>query len=126
MKKSPGFTLIEVVVAVVVFALMITPAIGVLYAEGKLQRKYQEKSRAMLIAKSEIERWKAWPGDLKEFERPVVSNGRTWHVTLSVEPSEEALRIGRRIIRPEFITVSVVNENGNALAEFRVMREPYR
>ena len=125
-QKPSGFTLIEVLVAVVLFALMVMPAAGMLYAEGKLQRKYEEKSRAMLVAKSEIERWKAWPGELKDREYAVPSHGRSLSVRLRVEIGEGALQFGTSLIRPEILTISVASDNERVLCELRVMRETYK
>ncbi len=124
--KRSGFTLIEVMVAIVLFALMVMPAAGILYAEGKLQRKYEEKSRAMLIAKSEIERWKAWPGDLKDRAYDVPSHGRSLVVRLRVKTGEGALQFGTRFIRPEILIISVADDKDRVLCELQVMRETYK
>jgi type II secretion system protein I len=122
-----GFTLVEILVAIMLFSILLLPLTGVLIAESKFEERYERKTTAMLVAKNEIVKSVKAFGDLEEKEYTVTMAGRVWNVSRSVETEEGAIIDTLSIIKKTFITVRVTRENDTVrLAEFRMMREMFK
>jgi type II secretion system protein I len=122
-----GFTLVEILVAIMLFSILLLPLTGVLIAESKFEERYERKTTAMLVAKNEIVKSVKAFGDLEEKEYTVTMAGRVWNVSRSVETEEGAIIDTLSIIKKTFITVRVTRENDTVrLAEFRMMRETFK
>lgn len=122
-----GFTLVEILVAIMLFSILLLPMTGVLIAESKFEERHERKTTAMLVAKNEIEKSLKTFGDLDEKEYTVTMAGRAWKVARSVETEEGAIIDTLSTIKKTLITVRVTRDNDTVrLAEFRVMRETYQ
>ena len=122
-----GFTLVEILVAIVIFSILLLPLTGVLIAESRFEERHERKTVAMLVAKNEIEKSKKAFGDIEENEYTVTMAGRVWNVSRTVETEEGAIIDTLLKIKKTLITVRVTRENDTVrLAEFRVMRETYK
>ena len=122
-----GFTLVEILVAILLFSILLLPMTGVLIAESKFEERHERKTMAMLVAKNEIEKCIKSSGVLEEKEYTVTMAGRVWNVSRSVETEEGAIVDTLSILKKTFITVRVTRDNDTVrLADFRVMRETYR
>jgi type II secretion system protein I len=125
--NNRGFTLVEILVAIVIFSILLLPLTSVLIAESKFESKYEQKITAMQVAKNEIEKSKQASGTLESDEYTVTLAGKTWNVSRSVETGEGALIDTTLLLKKSYITVAVTRENDTVkLAEFRIMRETYR
>jgi prepilin-type N-terminal cleavage/methylation domain-containing protein len=126
-QKENGFTLIEILAALVLFSIIFFPLGGLLVSESKLQRKYEDKQCAVQIAKSEIEKVKgcAWPVDDKSYQ--VEMAGHRWDVNTTVKKDSGMTVLGTEIIQPQYIAVKVSRENDTlVLADFAVLKETYK
>lgn len=122
-----GFTLVEILVAIVIFSILLLPLTGVLIAESRFEERHERKTVAMLVAKNEIEKSKKAFGELEGNEYTVKLAGRVWNVSRTVETEEGAIIDTLSKVKKTFITVRVTRENDTVrLAEFRVMREMYK
>jgi type II secretion system protein I len=122
-----GFTLIEIMVALVVFSLVFLPLTALLVAESKFEANYRRKQVALMVAKNEIEKCKRSFGATRDDGYTVVMAGKPWEVRRSVEECDPAAITDSTAIRRMFITVRVSRDRDTtALAELRVMREAYR
>jgi type II secretion system protein I len=125
--NNRGFTLVEILVAIVLFSILLLPLTGVLIAESKFEERYERKTTAMLVAKNEIEKSIKAFGNLEAKEYTVTMAGRVWKVSRSVETEQGAIVDTLSVIKKTFISVRVTRENDTVrLAEFRVMRETYK
>jgi type II secretion system protein I len=125
--NNRGFTLVEILVAIVIFSILLLPLTGVLIADSKFEERHERKTVAILVAKNEIEKCKELFSDLEEKEYSVPMAGRIWNVSRTVETEEGAIIDTLTRVKKTFITVRVTRENDTVrLADFRVMRETYK
>jgi type II secretion system protein I len=126
-RRDAGFTLVEILVALMIFSLVMLPLTALLVAESKFESKHEQKLVAMLVAKNEIEKAKGAAGIIADDEYTVEMAGRRWSVSRTVENSEVALSAAGRKEQYGYITIRVGRENDTvALADIRVMKETYR
>jgi prepilin-type N-terminal cleavage/methylation domain-containing protein len=122
-----GFTLVEILVAIVLFSILLLPLTGMLIAESRFQERHERKTTAMLVAKNEIAKSIKASGNLESKEYTVTMAARVWNVSRLVETEEGAIIDTLAIIKKTFVTVRVTRENDTVrLAEFRVLRETYK
>ena len=123
----PGFTLVEILVAIFIFSILLLPLTALLIAESKFAAKHEQKTIAMLVAKNEIETGKKAALAVESGEYTVTMGGKTWDVVRNVETGEGAAVDTSHLLKKTFVTVKVSRENDTVtLAEFRVMREVWR
>jgi type II secretion system protein I len=123
----PGFTLVEILVAIFIFSILLLPLTALLIAESKFAAKHEQKIIAMLVAKNEIETGKKAVLAVESGEYTVTMRGKTWNVVRTVETGEGAAIDTSLVLKKTFVTVRVSKENDSVkLAEFRVMREIWR
>jgi type II secretory pathway pseudopilin PulG len=123
-----GFTLVEILVAFLIFSIVLLPLTAVLVAESKFERKHELKQVAILVAKNEIERSKTFRGVLENKEYIIDMAGVPWNVRREIENKEIAVAGAgpKDAIQNCLITISVGRANDTAtLAVFRVMKETY-
>ena len=122
-----GFTLVEILVAMVIFSLVFLPLTAVLVAESKFEHSYEQKHVALAIAKNELERAKKTFAKLDNDEYQVRMMGKTWTVARTVDVGEGAILADSS--RPQLCTIRirVSREMDTAvLADFQVLKETYR
>ena len=149
--NSRGFTVIEIMVALVIFSIVLLPLTTLLVADSKFENKYEQKQVALLVAKNELEKAKRSFKKIADEEYGVTMGGRLWNIELAVEKDERAqLHAGKKgqtqqvspggtqtqdqqaapepvAIVKQFVTVRVSRANDtNVLADLRVLKETYR
>ena len=125
--NSKGFTLIEIMVALVIFSLVFLPLTAVLVAESKFEQKHEQKLVAMAVAKNEIETAKKTYVRLSDETYQIRMAGRVWDVQRTVEGNEIAGRDSTLPKQLTTVTVRVSREKDSAsLAEIRVLKETYQ
>jgi type II secretion system protein I len=125
--NNRGFTLIEILVAMLIFSLVFLPLTAVLVAESKFERSYEQKHAALAIAKSEIEKAKRSFGKLEESEYRVRMAGKAWNVERSVDVGEGAILSDSSGVQLCTIRVRVSRDNDTqTLADLQVIKETYR
>lgn len=125
--NNKGFTLIEIMVALVIFSLIFLPLTAVLVAESKFEQKHEQKLVAMAVAKNEIETAKKTYNRLADETYQVRMAGRTWNVQRTVEGNEIAGRDSTLPKQLTTVTIRISREKDTvSLAEIRVLRETYR
>jgi len=122
-----GFTLVEILVALVLFSLIFLPLTSLFVAESKFEKKRGQKMTAMLVAKNELEKQKKTNGKNENGDYQVDMAGQHWNVYRTVETGEGAVVDTTTAIKKVIVTVRVTAERDTStLAEFSVMRETYR
>jgi len=125
--NNHGFTLVEILVAIMIFSILLLPLTGVLIAESKFSERHERKITALLVAKNEIEKSKKTYSGQDNDEYTVTMDGRNWTVTRTFETEEGAIVDTLATIKKTFVTVRVTRENDTTrLAEFRVLKETYK
>jgi type II secretion system protein I len=125
--NSRGFTLIEILVAMLIFSLVFLPLTAVLVAESKFERSYEQKLAALAIAKSEIEKAKRSFGKLEESEYRVRMAGKLWNVERTVDVGEGAILSDSSGLQLSTIRIRVARDNDTqTLADLQVLKETYR
>lgn len=127
MMNNRAFTLVEILVAIMIFSLLLLPLTGVLIAESRYRERYERKIVAMLVAKNELERSKKMYAQAEGDEYTVTMAGRVWNVTRTVVTGEGALLDSMQTVRQSLVTIGVTRENDTLkLAEFSMIREIWR
>ena len=125
--NNKGFTLVEILVALVLFSIIFLPLTGLLSAESKFEQKREQKMTAILVAKNELEKLIKPDGKQENGDYQVAMAGRLWNVYRTVETGEGAITDSAKVFKRAMVTVRVTAEHDTAmLAEFSVMRETYR
>ena len=125
--NNRGFTLIEIMVALLVFSLIFLPLTAVLVAESKFERVYERKQVAMTIAKNEIEKAKRTFRQLSDEEYQTAMAGKLWSVERTVRRGEAAVLADSAKVPIDTILLRVRAESDTTvLAEFQVLKETYR
>lgn len=124
---NAGFTIVEILAALVLFSIICFPLAGLLVSESRLQGTYQAKCYAVEIARSEMEKVKGCRRPLENRSYQVEMAGRRWDVERRVEKDSGMLVMDAQIVEPQFITITVSRETDTLdLADFRIMQEVYR
>ena len=127
MNNSRGFTLIEIMAAMVIFSLVFMPLTAILVAESKLSNKSERKRVAMLVARNELEKIKRHWEEPKDEEYDVPMAGKQWRVKRVIDTEEKVKAKETATVQLCGITISVSAEKDTTtLAEFKVLRETYR
>jgi len=145
--NSRGFTMIEILVALLLFSIILLPLTSLLVADSKFEKKYEQKQVALLVAKNELEKAKRTYRKVDNNQYQVTMAGRVWNVELQVKESERVTVQGTvqaprplgmplasldsahapTVIAKQFITIKVSRDNDSTvLAEFRVLKETYQ
>jgi len=96
-RKSSGFTLIEVMIALAIFAIVSTTLIKNATQTVSQSRIIQERSMAQWIAESEMQTLRLQPRTQENFPSQgtnlisQVMGGREWQVEVDVRTTENAL-----------------------------------
>jgi prepilin-type N-terminal cleavage/methylation domain-containing protein len=128
MPNNRAFTLVEIIVAIMIFSLLMLPLTALLIAESKFEKRHEQKTIAMMIAGNEIEKSKRVFGYCEEEEYTVTMAGLRWNIERIVETEEGAIvDTGSAAIKQSLVTIRVRREKDTGtLADLRVMRETYR
>ncbi|MBN2036358.1 MAG: prepilin-type N-terminal cleavage/methylation domain-containing protein [Chitinispirillaceae bacterium] len=128
MINNRAFTLIEILVAIMLFSLLLLPLTALLIAESKFEKRHEQKMIALLIAGNEIEKSKRAFGECEGEEYTVTMAGFRWDVERIVETEEGAIvDTGSAVVKQSLVTIRVRREDDTVtLADLRVLRETYR
>ncbi|MCU0608683.1 MAG: prepilin-type N-terminal cleavage/methylation domain-containing protein [Chitinispirillaceae bacterium] len=125
--SAGGFTLIEIMVAMVVFSLVFLPLTAILVAESKLGAASERKRVAMLVARNELEIAKKTRLDLTDETYDVPMAGKTWRIQRIVENGEGISDKNEKVVQLTAVSVRVSEAHDtSALADFSVIRETYK
>ena len=136
-----GYTVVEVLVALILFSIIVLPIADLFVAESRFNKKYEQKIVSMMVAQNELEKAKQAIVIPQSDEYTVSLYGKEWRVKRTVSTVERSISsVTDTNLKPlqglpqkemasskTFITVSVRRENDTgSLCEFRVMKETYQ
>lgn len=86
--KNKGFTLIEVLVAITIIAILIIPLIGVVTGQFKKDQNIVDKKMALQLAREAMEK-ALQPGIVIDDSTEVSASGKKWLVITDVIDGQE-------------------------------------
>lgn len=103
MKSARGFTLLEVMVALTIFALMAVAVLSRMGDSIRAEQRLAEKTHASFIAEnvlSEMRVKESW-SDVRSNRQDVEYAGQKWQVRIEVKEVEDGLRAVTVDVGPE-------------------------
>jgi type II secretion system protein I len=86
--KNKGFTLIEVLVAITIIAILIIPLIGVVTGQFKKDQNIVDKKMALQLAREAMEK-ALQPGLVADDSVEVFADGKRWLIVTDVIDGQE-------------------------------------
>lgn len=86
--KNKGFTLIEVLVAITIIAILVIPLIGVVTRQFKTDQNIIDKKTALQLAREAMEK-ALQPGTITDDSVEVSASGKKWLVIADVIDGQE-------------------------------------
>jgi type II secretion system protein I len=128
-KNNKGFTIVEVLVALILFSLVSSALVLLLMSESKFRQKADDRLLAYAIAENHIEQIKGMDFILTEenLSKEIEMSGKSWFVNTELIDEQIVVRGSDYILRLQEMAVSVTKGNDTLpKATINFTRETYR